>query len=38
MTRFKNFQGDDVLDAHQLLLIKGGNEGDPPPWPDDDDY
>jgi len=37
MTRFKNFQGEDVLDALQLLLIKGG-EGDPPPWPDGDDF
>ncbi len=35
MTRLNNFQGEEVLDALQLLLIQGG--GDPPPWPDQDD-
>lgn len=35
MTRFQILQGEEVLDAQQMLLVKGG-DGDPPPWPDRD--
>ena len=33
---FKDLKSITLLDGKELVEIKGG--GDPPPWPDDDDW
>ena len=35
MSNFEKFQ-DLTLEDEQLVQLKGG--GDPPPWPDDDEW